>query len=256
TDWFRKRDGVATGGQKVILWPDTFNNYFHSGVAKATCEVLEHFGCEVSVPSRPLCCGRPLYDYGMLPTAKYLLRQIIETLRDDIRSGVPLVGAEPSCLAVFRDELLNLFPDDEDAKRLSQESYTLAEFFEKNGWDVPRLHRRVLVHGHCHHKSIMRMDADRRLLDSMGLDYTLLDSGCCGLAGSFGFEAGEKYEVSVKAGERALLPAVRGAERDVLVVTDGFSCRAQIEQFTDRRPIHLAQLLSMAIQEAEPDRRG
>jgi Fe-S oxidoreductase len=146
---------------------------------------------------------------------------------------------------VFRDELTNLFPDDELATRLSEQTYTLAEFLEEVGYKPPVLHRRAIVHGHCHHKTIMSTTPDRRVLDRMELDYEVLDSGCCGMAGSFGFEA-DKYDVSIAVGERVLLPAVRRAPYDAVILADGFSCREQIAQTTERGALHLAELLKLA----------
>ncbi|CAN5303894.1 FAD-binding and (Fe-S)-binding domain-containing protein [soil metagenome] len=251
TDWFAGRGaGGGDGGPAVLVWPDTFTNHFDPDVGRAGVEVLEAAGFRVSLPPRPLCCGRPLYDYGMLPTAKRLLRRVLSTLRPQIRAGVPLVGMEPSCVATFRDELVELFPHDEDAQRLSRQSYTLAEFLRSrdDGWRPPRLDRAAVVQAHCHHKSVMGLDAEEALLADAGLDARFLDSGCCGMAGSFGYEA-DKYDVSVAAGERVLLPAVRGLPDDTLVVADGFSCRGQIEQQADRRALHTAQVLRLALRE-------
>jgi Fe-S oxidoreductase len=234
-----------------MLWPDTFNNHFHPETAIAAVEVLEDAGYAVVIPDRALCCGRPLYDFGMLDTAERLLRQILDTLRPQIAAGMPLVGLEPSCVSVFRDELVNLFPNDVDARRLKEQTFLLSEFLEKaEGYQPPKLRRKVVVHGHCHHKSVLGMDAELSLLSKMGLDYEELDSGCCGMAGAFGFErSGEHYDVSVKCGERVLLPAVRDAAKDTLILTDGFSCREQIAQCTDRQALHVAQVLQMALRE-------
>ena len=135
--WFRRREPKQTGGPRVLLWPDTFNNHFHPQTAIAAVEVLETAGFEVIVPRRSLCCGRPLYDFGMLKTAKKLLRQFLETLRPEIEGGTPVVGLEPSCVAVFRDELINLFPMDEDARRLSANTYLLSEFPGTEGVPFP-----------------------------------------------------------------------------------------------------------------------
>jgi Fe-S oxidoreductase len=142
-------------------------------------------------------------------------------------------------------------PHDDDARRLSRQTYTLAELLatKADGFEPPRLERQAIVHGHCHHRSVMQLDADEAMLDRLGLDYRVLDSGCCGMAGSFGYERGEKYEVSIAAGERVLLPAVRQADLRTLILADGFSCRSQIEQTTDRRALHLAQVLQMALHE-------
>ena len=179
-----------------------------------------------------------------------LLREILNTLRPQIQAGVPVVGLEPSCVAVFRDELTNLFPDDEDAKRLHDQSFLLSEFLNQKveGYQPPRLERKALVHGHCHHKSIMGMDDETALLKKMGLDFDMPEPGCCGMAGSFGFESGQHYDVSIACGERALLPAVRQAADDTLIIANGFSCQQQIGQTTQRRPLHLAQVLQMALQ--------
>jgi Fe-S oxidoreductase len=234
----------------VILWPDTFNNYFHPEVAKAAVEVLEAANFQVLVPEPSLCCGRPLYDFGMVATAKRLLKDILNTLRPWIADGVPIVGLEPSCLAVFRDELVNLFPADEDAERLAQQTFLLSEFLNRNAADrpLPPLHRKALVHGHCHHKAIMKMTDEEEVLNKLGLEAQVLDSGCCGMAGSFGFEK-EHYDVSQAVGELVLLPAVRQASTDTLIIADGFSCIEQVRQATNRRPLHLAQVIQMALHE-------
>jgi FAD/FMN-containing dehydrogenase/Fe-S oxidoreductase len=276
TKWFRNRSvgadlRVRPGGQgtkgrglgdqgghtgpplqktRVLLWPDTFNNYFHPETAQAAVEVLESLDYSVAVPARPLCCGRPLYDFGMLDLARKQLRQILDVLRDDIRAGTPIVGLEPSCVAVFRDELTNLFPDDEDAHRLSQQAFLLSEFLaqESENLSLPKLQGKAIVHGHCHEKAILQLGDTKKVLGELGLDVEVIDSGCCGMAGSFGFEAGEHYEVSMKVGEQILLPAMREAPADVLIVTNGFSCREQIAQATGRRALHFAQVLQRALQ--------
>jgi FAD/FMN-containing dehydrogenase/Fe-S oxidoreductase len=247
-EWFRQRGPRNPDRPRVILWPDTFNNYFHPATAIAAVEVLETAGYQVEVPQQSLCCGRPLYDYGMLDTAERLLLQILEALRPQIRAGIPIIGLEPSCLAVFRDELTNLFPHDEDAQRLSQQSFLLSEFLLEKvpNYQAPKLRRKAVVHGHCHHKAVMGMNAEQKILSRLGLDFEILNAGCCGMAGAFGFEK-DHYDVSIKAGERVLLPAVRSAAKDTLIIADGFSCRTQIEQTTDRRALHLAQVIQMAM---------
>jgi Fe-S oxidoreductase len=209
--------------------------------------VLEGAGFQVTIPQRMLCCGRPLYDWGMLDLAKRQLGQILDALSDEIHAGTPVVGLEPSCVAVFRDELKGLFSNSEQADRLRAQTYTLAEFVVKHAPDyqTPMLRRLALLHGHCHHKAIMQLGCEETLLEKMGLDLKVLDSGCCGMAGAFGFEA-EKYDVSVACGERVLLPEVRSAPKDALIIADGFSCREQIEQLTSRRALHTAQVLEMA----------
>jgi hypothetical protein len=167
----------------------------------------------------------------------------------EIRAGTPIVVLEPSCAATFRDELPNLFPHDEDATRLAEQTLLLTELLERRGLEVPKLRRKALVHDHCHHKSVLGVEAEHALFGRMELDCDVLDSGCCGMAGSFGFEEGDRYQVSVACGERVLLPAVREAAREALIVTDGFSCREQIAQLTDRRALHTSQVLQMALRE-------
>jgi FAD/FMN-containing dehydrogenase/Fe-S oxidoreductase len=255
-DWFgehrrQNKSPRPTGNSRatrVILWPDTFNNFFHPSVAIAATEVLEAANCDIVVPRQPFCCGRPLYDYGFLRQAKRQLRQILRGLRPHLTAGTPIVVLEPSCLAVFRDELVNLFPGDEDAKRLSRQAVLLSEFLRKrlSGYEPPRLNRDVMLHGHCHHKAIAKLDDEEAILTQMGVRLESLDSGCCGMAGSFGFEA-DHYDVSMQVGELVLLPAVRRAGADTLIVADGFSCREQIRQGTTKRALHLAEVLQLGM---------
>ncbi len=248
--WFARRGVHNRGRARVLLWPDTFNNYFHPATAKAAVEVLEDAGFQVIIPRTDLCCGRPLYDYGMLDTAKRWLARILTTLRDEIEAGLPMVGLEPSCTAVFRDELVEIFPENENARRLCQQTYTLGEFLRKKvpGYRAPKLARNALLHGHCHQKAVMKTVCEEELLREMGIDFEKPETGCCGMAGAFGFEA-DKYDVSIACGERVLLPAVREASRDALVIADGFSCRTQIAETTNRRALHLAEVLKMAMDE-------
>jgi FAD/FMN-containing dehydrogenase/Fe-S oxidoreductase len=251
--WFHRHRKIAQDPEAppVLLWPDTFNNYFHTGTAKAAVEVLEAAGFRVVVPKANLCCGRPLYDFGMLDRAQSLLLQILDELSPEIEAGIPVIGLEPSCVAVFRDELLNLFPHDERAQALSRQTFLLSEFLETHAKDfpLPRLGGKALVHGHCHHKSLMKMTAEESVLHRLGIDFQNPAPGCCGMAGSFGFER-DKYDVSMAIGERELLPAVRRAPADCLIIADGFSCREQIAQGTPRRALHLAEVLQMALSAA------
>jgi FAD/FMN-containing dehydrogenase/Fe-S oxidoreductase len=232
----------------VLLWPDTFTNYFQPAIAKAAVDVLEAAGFQVVVPKANLCCGRPLYDYGMLDRAQVLLLQILDELSPAIEAGIPIVGLEPSCVAVFRDELVNLFPHDERAQALSRQTFLLSEFLETSAQKFPphRLDRKALLHGHCHHKSLMKMTAEEAVLRRLGIDFQSPAPGCCGMAGSFGFED-DKYDISIVIGELELLPAVRQAPADWLIIADGFSCREQIAQCTPRRALHLAEVLQMAL---------
>jgi Fe-S oxidoreductase len=245
--WFQARAPRNIGKPKVILWADTFNNYFKPETTQAAVEVLEDAGFHVTVPEQHLCCGRPLYDYGFLNMAKSYLGRILSTLGPEIELGTPMVVLEPSCCSVFRDELNGLFPDSEYAHKLMEQTFTLSEFLSKkaDGYQPPKLDRKAIVQGHCHHKAIMRLDQEESMMKKMGLNYEVLKSGCCGMAGSFGYEK-EKYDVSIKAGERALLPEVRKSGLSTLIVADGFSCKEQIEQETNRHALHLAEVLSIA----------
>jgi FAD/FMN-containing dehydrogenase/Fe-S oxidoreductase len=237
----------ADDRREVILWADTFNNYFRPGTSQAAHEVLTSAGFNVRVPRKHLCCGRPLYDFGMLDRAKKYLQRILQVLGPQIDAGIPIVVLEPSCASVFRDELANLFPEDPRADRLRRQTFLLSEFLAKApGYQPPRLSQKVLLHGHCHHKSIMKMNDEESLLRKMGVELQTLDSGCCGMAGPFGFEK-DKYAVSQAVGERVLLPAVRQAGPDTFILTDGFSCREQIVQATGRQAVHLAELLQIAL---------
>jgi Fe-S oxidoreductase len=248
--WFERRRSSSgdSDAPPVLVWPDTFNNYFHPGTAKAAVEVLEAAGFRVVIPKANLCCGRPLYDFGMLDRAQSLLLQILDELSPEIEAGIPIVGLEPSCVAVFRDELLNLFPHDERAQALSRQTFLLSEFLEAFASKVPlsQLNRKALLHGHCHHKSLMKMTAEESVLHRLGVDFRSPAPGCCGMAGSFGFEP-DKYDLSIAIGELELLPAVRQAPADWLIIADGFSCREQIAQGSPRHALHLAEVLQMAL---------
>ena len=237
-------------GQRVVLWSDTFDTYFTPDIGAATVEALEELGFAVDIPPSRICCGRPFFDYGFLPLARAYLRDAIDKAAPYLRDGTPIVGLEPSCIAAFRDEVLSLFPNDVDAQRLAKQTFTLAEFLEKHdehwNWRVPRLHRRAIVQAHCHHQAVMQFHSEMTVLRKLGLDVEKPDSGCCGMAGSFGYEAGEHYDVSQACGERVILPKVREADGSTLVLADGFSCRHQVEQGTGRVPLHLAQVLRMA----------
>ena len=231
--------------QRVLLWPDTFNNYFHPDTASAAAEVLQRAGYSVVIPKKSLCCGRPLYDWGFLDAAKKLLTETMKELEPEIDRGTPIVGLEPSCISVFRDELHNLFP----GRVLPM--MTLSEFIQHAGdsFEIPRLQKKAIVQGHCHHKAIMKFEPEEHVLQKMGLDFEHLDSGCCGMAGAFGFER-KHYEISMRVGERVLLPRVRDASDDTLIIADGFSCREQIAQATGRKALHLAEVLQMAMRSA------
>ncbi|HEX6461604.1 MAG TPA: heterodisulfide reductase-related iron-sulfur binding cluster, partial [Thermoleophilaceae bacterium] len=243
-------------GPPVVLWPDTFNNYFHTDVGVACVEAIEAAGWNVIMPEHHVCCGRPLYDYGFLDLAERYLRDVLDTVREHVRQGTPVVGMEPSCLAVFKDELTGMLPYDDDAQRLADNAYHFSEFFEKFDIEVPRLERQALLWGHCHHKATGGMEPEQQLLERMGLEVEQVSGGCCGLAGSWGFEQGH-HEISLKCGEEALLPAVREADAGTFVVANGFSCKTQIQQGdTGRRALHVAQLMKMAREHGPEGYRG
>jgi FAD/FMN-containing dehydrogenase/Fe-S oxidoreductase len=237
---------------EVILWADTFNNYLHPDTSRAALRVLLDAGFQVRVPRQHLCCGRPLYDFGFLDKAKEYLSRVMDTLRRPIDAGTPVVILEPSCASVFRDELNNLFPTDPRAQRLRSHTFLLSEFLEQRtpGYQPPQLAQKVLLHGHCHHKSLMKMKDEETLLRKAGAQVESPDAGCCGMAGPFGFEK-EKYAISQAIGERVLLPKVRATDPQTLIVSDGFSCREQIFQATGRRALHLAEVLDPDAQNRE-----
>jgi Fe-S oxidoreductase len=235
--------------KKVILWVDTFCEHFHPEVANAAVEVLGHAGFEATLPKTPLCCGRPLYDFGYLDLAKQKLEKILDALGDQIDgaqdSPIAVVGLEPGCMSVFKDELLKFFPHDPRAKLLSSSTYLLGDFLHEHGYTPPPLDCNILVHSHCHQKSLFGTKGDVALLTALGAQVNYIDSGCCGMAGSFGFNP-EHVELSKAVGELVLLPAIRSTEQDTIILTNGFSCREQIEQETGRKVKHLAELLQMA----------
>ncbi|HYK53443.1 MAG TPA: FAD-linked oxidase C-terminal domain-containing protein, partial [Candidatus Eremiobacteraceae bacterium] len=234
--WFAARPKMQGTRGRVMLWPDTWNDLFHVGTAKAAVNVLEGAGYEVVVPSMLACCGRPLYDYGMLDLAKKFLRRMLDAA-NEFGGNVPVVFLEPSCASVLRDEMCDLLPDDPDASRLRDRAMMLGEFLARFAPEyMPGdARRRAIVHGHCHQKAVLDVKSDEQVLRDAGYDVEVLDAGCCGMAGAFGFERGEHYEVSMKAGERVLMPAVRAADPGAVIVANGFSCREQIRHATGRR---------------------
>jgi FAD/FMN-containing dehydrogenase/Fe-S oxidoreductase len=235
--------------RRVLLWPDTFSNFFQPRVAVAAATVLAAAGFSVTLPPPGLCCGRPFYDAGLLDLAREFLGRILEGLRDEIRAGTPLVVLEPSCASVFRDELLGLFPGDPDARRLASQTRLFSEFLEAEApeWNPPRTlsGRSALVQGHCHQQALGTMDADAALLERTGLSVRVLDAGCCGMAGAFGFEASH-HAVSMDIARLALIPALDAAP-GALSIADGFSCREQIRQAANRDALHVAEVLAIGL---------
>ncbi len=249
---FRTQVKTAGGGkERVVLWADTWNNYYHPPRLKAAHEVLVAAGFEVVVPQKHLCCGRPLYDFGLLDQAKKYLLRMLDAMRQEIDKGTPFIFLEPSCASVFTDEMPEMLPQDERAKKLSKQIWLLADWLEAKApeWTAERLNgRQVLVHGHCHHKaSFGGPKSELALLKRSGADVRLIEAGCCGMAGPFGFEA-DKYELSKTIAETALLPAVRGADAETLLVADGFSCREQIAQLSERKALHIAEVLALRVE--------
>lgn len=242
----RKSAPVAAEAD-VFLWADTFNNYFHPRTMHAAHDLLIAAGFRVALPRQHLCCGRPLYDFGMLDTAKLYLHRILDALAPQLEAGTPIVVLEPSCASVFRDELTNLLPNDPRAARLRSQTLLLSEFLVRHApnYHPPRIEGRIMVHGHCHHRATMGMQDEMSILRATGAEVELLDSGCCGMAGPFGFER-DKFEISQKLGERVLLPAVRRQPAGTIIVSDGFSCSEQIVQNTNARPMHLAEVLALS----------
>jgi FAD/FMN-containing dehydrogenase/Fe-S oxidoreductase len=253
--WWQRRGGPRPGLRgTVLLWPDTFTNYFHPHIGQAAVAVLEDAGWTVELPSEPVCCGLTWISTGQLDTAKRVLGRAVAQLAEHVRSGGLVLGLEPSCTAVLRSDAHDLFPDDLDVARIKEHTVTLAELLGEHtpGWTAPALHGvHAMAQVHCHQHAVLGWDADQQLLESAGAKVEHLQSGCCGLAGNFGFEAGH-LEVSKACAEHVLLPALRAAERDAVVLADGFSCRTQIHELDSggREAVHLAELLDRARQGA------
>jgi len=254
--WFARHQGSTdqTQRREVVLFPDTFTNFFEPEVAIAATEVLERANFRVVIPEDDLCCGRPLYDQGMLDRAKQRLQESIDSLWPMIERGTYVVGLEPSCILTFRDELPALFPDNVRAHTLRERALLLDEFLAREvpGFIAPQpkpFKAKAMLHGHCHQKAIAGLDTETAILSNLGgLELEVLDSGCCGMAGPFGYEDSH-FAVSKACADRVLVPAINGSDRETIVISDGFSCRAQIRQFCpDRRPLHLAQVLNLAAQ--------
>jgi FAD/FMN-containing dehydrogenase/Fe-S oxidoreductase len=256
--WFARRqrrrsaaDHPSQTRSPVILFADTFTDHFHTDVAKAAVEVLEDAGFEVVVPPEDICCGRPLYDYGFLDMARRRLEDALVKLRPHIQAGTPMVVLEPSCAAVFRDELVEMLAASEDARKLAANTWLLGGFLEKFAPDyrLPVVPGKAIYQGHCHQRAVFGTAGDEQLLGKMGIECQVPEKSCCGMAGSFGFEPGTHHEVSMLCGERNLLPAVRRAPHSLLIA-DGFSCREQIRQATGREPLHIARVIADALRRA------
>jgi FAD/FMN-containing dehydrogenase/Fe-S oxidoreductase len=246
--WFDRHRTPNPQGAQVLLFPDTFNNFFEPQVPIAATGVLERAGFRVILPPRDLCCGRPLYDQGMLDRARIRMLGALKTLAPYAERGIKIVGLEPSCILTFRDELPALFPRLTSVHTLAANTMLIDEFLahEVPNFVPPQLRGRAIVHGHCHQKSLAGMSAELALLEKAAdLEVVAPDAGCCGMAGAFGY--GEsRFEVSRTIGERVLIPAINESRPDTIVIADGFACRAQIRSFCDgRQPLHLAQALNL-----------
>lgn len=255
TGWYRRRGPRGSGHRgEVLLWPDTFTNTFAPEIAVAAVVVLEAAGFHVTIPHRPVCCGLTWISTGQLEVAKRVLRRSMATVKAAVQAGVPVVGLEPSCASVLRADAVELIGSDE-FELLRKHTRTLAELLgerapefapELRSADGGQVH--AIVQTHCHQHAVLGFEADRRLMERVGMAVEVLDSGCCGLAGDFGMTRAHR-EVSLACAERVLLPEVRDAAPDTLVLADGFSCRTQIDQArTGRRAVHLAAPLAAAVQ--------
>jgi Fe-S oxidoreductase len=253
--WFDRHQGSTSQTQReVVLFPDTFTNFFEPEVAIAATQVLERANFRVVIPKDDLCCGRPLYDVGMLDRAKERLQETMDSLSLMLERGAYVVGLEPSCILTFRDELPSLFPGNPNAQLLRDRSLLLDEFLTREvpGFLPPQskpLNAKAILHGHCHQKAIAGLETETAILTNIhGLEFEVLDAGCCGMAGPFGYEDSH-YAVSKACADRVLIPAIDASDPETMVISDGFSCRSQIRQFCpERQPMHLAQLLNLAAQ--------
>jgi Fe-S oxidoreductase len=244
--WFHRRERRGSGERgPVLLWPDTFTNALSPQVGQAAVAVLEDAGFAVHLPTGPVCCGLTWISTGQLGVARRVLARSLRTIGPALRAGAPVVGMEPSCTAALRHDAAELLADEPLARMAREQTVTVAELLEQRApdWDPPKVGGEALVQVHCHQHAVMGFDADRRLMDAAGIAARVPDSGCCGLAGNFGFEAGHE-EVSRAVGERVILPAVRAADPATPVLADGFSCRTQIAQETPRQARHLVELLA------------
>jgi FAD/FMN-containing dehydrogenase/Fe-S oxidoreductase len=241
-------------GEQVVLWADTWNNYYHPQTLAAAEAVLTQAGFRVQVPKGHICCGRALYDFGLLGTARAYLTNVLDRMAPEIEAGLPFIFLEPSCASVFKDEALEFFPDDPRAQRMSKQVWLLADWLAAKApeWVTGRLEgAQIILHGHCHHKAVFGGPVNEiALLKKAGAAVELINSSCCGMAGPFGFEA-DKIEVSKAIANLGLLPAVNSAAPATIIVADGFSCREQINQLSEREGMHFAEVLAASRRCAE-----
>ena len=252
TQWFRARGGSPTLERQVVLFPDTFTNYNYPNLGKAATKVLERLGYQVIVP-RVRCCGRPMLSNGMMDKARSNARFNVDVLFPLVEKGAKLVGLEPSCILSFSDEYADLLGGDSRAKVVGENTMLIEEFLlhareEANATlAFQPAAGKVLFHGHCHQKALVGSEAAMAVLRSIpGCEPLEIQSGCCGMAGSFGFET-EHYDISMKIGEQVLFPAIRSQTGRYEVVSEGVSCRQQIEHGTGKRSKHLVEVLAEAL---------
>ena len=232
---------------QVVLWTDTWNNYYHPQTLAAADAVLTKAGFQVQTPQGHICCGRPLYDFGLLGSAQSYLASVLDRMAPLIEADMPFIFLEPSCASVFKDELLELFPKDPRAQRMSKLVWLLADWLaakapEFGQGSLEGAH--ILIHGHCHHKAVFGGPASEiAVLRNAGATVEEIQAGCCGMAGPFGFEA-HKYELSKVIAEDGLLPAVESAGPMTILLADGFSCREQISQLGHKQALHFAEVLA------------
>jgi len=245
--------GEVLPARSVLLWPDTFTNYFAPQIGLAAVRVLEAAGFEVLLPERPVCCGLTWLSTGQLPAARRRLRRSLATVAPVVDAGIPMLVLEPSCAALFRSDAVELLPGDAAAQLVAQQTVTLAELLHRYApdWRPPDVGGAAALQVHCHQHAVMGASADAALLRATGASANVLDGGCCGLAGNFGFERGH-FEVSRKVAEHGVLPALAAAPPDAAIVADGFSCRTQLEQLAGLRSMHLAELLAAGLTPSGP----
>lgn len=238
--------------EKVLLIPDLYNDVFFPETLFAAAKVLKNYGFDVELPSRNPREIRPLLHYGMIGRSIKELKRAIGIMAPYAEKGVPIIFLEPSTASVYRDEMTELLPNDRDAMRIKEHSFLLPEFIQKRRLKIPKLEGRAVLHGHCHQKAVLDPGAARNIIKKMGLDLEEPQPGCCGMAGSFGLEP-QHYDISIAIGEEGLLPAIRNAKKTTYIVAEGFSCRSQILDLTDRVPLHIAELMEKAFRASPGD---
>ena len=249
--WHRKRNTPKTSDKKVVLFHDTFMNYSEPNIGKAAVHVLEAAGYEIILPKKQ-CCGRPLISEGMLEKAIENANYNIDQLNAYVEEGIPIVGCEPSCTSTLTDDYVELI-NTPKAKRVAENTYSLEEFLI-NGIDNNKLSltfdsepREILLHGHCHQRALVGIQPVQQMLELPNThNVTVIDSSCCGMAGSFGYEKSH-YELSMRIGELRLFPSIREQQGEFTLTASGFSCRHQLEHGTGIIPKHPIEVLSEAI---------